>query len=399
MHPEPVGCPRPRATAPLACILALVAIFIVYGSLYPFAFRARPGDAGSFRTLLGTWQEWDRRGDLLSNILLYMPFGFLATHTLRGRTPAALRALLAVLAGTALSASMELMQFYDEGRVSSMGDVYANAIGTAIGATISALLGASMRWPFVRELGANPDASLLLAMFLGYRLYPYVPVIDLHKYLRAIHGLLQQPIPQANDLARFAVTWLFIALVVEALYGLRRWFLLFPALALGVFAARILIVDLTLTSADVAGAIVAFALWAGPLRRLAGRPSLLACLFAGLVAAQRLEPFTFTPIALRGFGWVPFWSLMNGSISVAMQAFFEKFYQYGGLIWLIRRCGVSLAGATALTAALLAATSYAELYLPGRSGEITDAAMAILIGAAFHLLRGATFAGTGYGRR
>jgi hypothetical protein len=113
---------------------------------------------------------------------------------------------------------------------------------------------------------------------------------------------------------------------------------------------------------------------------------ILACLFAALIAALRLAPFTFSPAPLRGFGWVPLWSLMNGSISVAMQAFFEKFYQYGGLIWLLRRGGMSLIAATILTAALLFATSYAEIYLPDRSGEITDATIAVMIGVVFHLL-------------
>jgi hypothetical protein len=83
---------------------------------------------------------------------------------------------------------------------------------------------------------------------------------------------------------------------------------------------------------------------------------------------------------LHDFGWVPFWSMMHGSISVAMQAFFEKFYQYGGLIWLCEQAGLPLVPATGLVSILLLGTSYAEIYLPGRSGEITDTVMAIAIG-------------------
>jgi hypothetical protein len=137
------------------------------------------------------------------------------------------------------------------------------------------------------------------------------------------------------------------------------------------------------------GATVAFVLWAGPLRWLPRRSTVLACVFAGLIVKLRLEPFTFSPVPLHGFGWVPFQSLMNGSISVAMQAFLEKCYLYGGLIWLLGRTRMPLAGATALTASLLLATSYAEIYLSERSGEMTDAAMALMIGVVFHLLRDA----------
>jgi hypothetical protein len=77
---------------------------------------------------------------------------------------------------------------------------------------------------------------------------------------------------------------------------------------------------------------------------------------------------------------------MRGSIGVAIRAFCEKFFQYGGLIWLLRHLGLRIGRATALTAALLFATSWAETYMPGRSAEITDAAMALVIGGVFALL-------------
>lgn len=388
--PSPTGEPPPRAAVPRVGFLALITIFIVYGSLYPFAFHVPSDATGPFRALLGTLRDWDGRGDLLSNILLYLPFGFVLTHALPARIPVAVRLPVAIVAATVLSSVMELTQFYDAGRVTSMGDVYANVIGASVGAVTCALLGAGMRWPLVGELDRHPDAALLLAAFVGYRLYPYVPVIDLHKYWHAVGGWFLHPVPPPSDLARFAVTWLFIAVVVEALYGFRRWLLLFPLFAAGIFLGRILIVDLTLTPADVIGAAIAFILWAGPLRWLPGRPVVFALLFAGLIAALRLQPFSFSPTPLRGFGWIPFFSLMHGSIGVAIQAFLEKCFQYGGSIWLLRRCGMRLTAAVALTAALLFVTSYAEIYLPDRSGEITDAAMAVGIGLAFRLLCSAT---------
>lgn len=374
------------SAVPLICGLALVTTFIVYGSLFPFVYHRPPGANDPFRALIGTWQDWDGRSDLLSNILLYMPFGFLATRVWPPRAPTVARVALAILAGAILSACMECAQFYDEGRVSTLGDVYANAIGATVGATASALIGASMQWPFVKELNLHPDASLLLAAFLGYRVYPYMPVIDLHKYLGATRGLLEHPIPPPGDLARFVVIWLFVSAVIESLYGFGRWVLLFPLLAAAVFAGRIAIVDLSLAPADVEGAAIAFIVWAGLLHWLPGRQVVLACLVAGLIAALRLEPFGFSAVPLRDFGWVPFWSMMHGSVGVAIQAFLEKFYQYGGLIWLLRQAGLNLITATLSTAALLLATSYAEIYLPDRSSEVTDAAMALTIGLAFHLL-------------
>jgi hypothetical protein len=77
---------------------------------------------------------------------------------------------------------------------------------------------------------------------------------------------------------------------------------------------------------------------------------------------------------------------MQGSISVNIQAFCQKFYEYGGLIWLLNRTGMGLPSGMLLTAALLLITSVAECWLPGRSAEITDAVMALALGVAFAML-------------
>ena len=101
--------------------------------------------------------------------------------------------MIATLIGTALASVIEMAQFHDLGRVSSMGDVYANGIGAGVGAVAAALVGVSLRWPLVRELAANHSAALLLTMFFGYRLFPYVPMIDVHKYWRAVQAMLTTP--------------------------------------------------------------------------------------------------------------------------------------------------------------------------------------------------------------
>lgn len=57
------------------------------------------------------------------------------------------------------------------------------------------------------------------------------------------------------------------------------------------------------------------------------------------------------------------------------------------MIWLLNRAGLRLPISTLLAAALLLATSLAECWLPGRSAEITDAVMALVLGGVFAVLR------------
>jgi hypothetical protein len=80
---------------------------------------------------------------------------------------------------------------------------------------------------------------------------------------------------------------------------------------------------------------------------------------------------------------------VGGYTGIALQNAFEKTALYGGLIWLLGRSGIPLPIGRGLTALLLFATSYAQTWLPGRTAEITDAALAVLIGVAFGQLRNA----------
>jgi len=377
---------KPSSAWAYRFVLLLVVLVILYGSLFPFEFQARSYPGGPLSYLLSTWRVWDHRGDLLANILLYMPFGFFAVLALPSRLAAGPKLLLGIIAGVLLAGGVETAQFHDAGRVTSMGDVYANGIGAALGALAGVLLDRSWRWPLVGELVANPVESLLLAMFFAYRLFPYVPVIDLHKYWHAVRPMLLTPSMPPEEFLRYLVTWLFIAALVDVLYGWRRFLLLFPLLCGLEFAGKVAIIGAELKLNDIVSAAAAFVVWLLLLRRLPGKFVLLSLAFAAMIAIERLQPFQFN-VAPQAFGWIPFGSFMRGSISVDIQAFCQKFYEYGGLIWLLNRSGMRLPVGTLLTAALLLVTSFLERWLPGRSAEITDAVMALILGGMFDVFR------------
>lgn len=380
--PRAVKTRRPRAAGAIALII--VAALIAYGSLYPFHWRDRHEAVGAVSFLLGTWRTWDRRGDLLANIILYLPFGFFGVHAVPSRLGRAARLALPILAGACFSVAMELMQFHIAGRVTSMGDVYANTIGTALGAAAGTMFIAPWRWAVLADLAGHAVEAMLIAAWLGYRLYPFVPTIDLHKYWRAIRPLIMAPSLPGLELPRFTILWLVIAWLTESIFGPRRWLLLFPLLAGTEMAGRIIVVHGRLTLPDIAGAVLAGVLWL-MLRRIPGRTALLAVLWLALVVGSRLAPFTFTASA-RAFGWVPFAGFLRGSIAVAAQSLCEKFLLFGGLIWLLHKAGLGLLSATGFTATLLVATSLAQMHLPGRSAGITDAVMTLVIGGVFVLV-------------
>jgi hypothetical protein len=162
---------------------------------------------------------------------------------------------------------------------------------------------------------------------------------------------------------------------------LRRGWLLFPLFIAAVLAAKVVIIGKTLSAAEIAGAGTALAVWLllavsfGARLRVAA----IALLFSAYIIAERLEPFQFTAYG-RAFGWTPFRSFLFGSVEVNITSFLEKAFLYGALIWLLEKSGLRTGVSTILVAIMLFAAGWAETYLPGRSAEVTDALMALLIG-------------------
>jgi VanZ family protein len=368
-----------------AIVTLVIIAVIIYGSLYPFDFRVPQNGIGPLRTFLDSWADKPGRGDFLSNILLYMPLGFFAIHVIRRDSGWWLPMVFAVVLGSALSLAMELTQYYDEGRDTAVSDFYSNALGTLLGAIAGRVMGGNIRGQALREAAGNRVPLMFLTAWVAYRLFPYVPTIDLHKYWDTLKPIVLHPSLTPYDLFRHTAIWLTVGTLIDGVVGPRRSWWAFPLFVAGVLFAKILIIDATLSVAEILGGVLALVLWfaLGASARL--RLTCAALLLGAYVVAARLEPFHFLAQA-GSFNWIPFFGLMEGSIEVDVLSFLEKFFLYGSLVWLFTQAGLRLRFAAIMIAAILLATSWAEIYLPGRSAEITDALMALLIGVVIALM-------------
>ena len=366
-----------RANAKFALIGAAVTIIIIYGSLYPFHFHEAADLNGAVSGLIKTWAGPFGRGDFVSNVLLYLPFGFFWVQAL-GRRPLIHRVFCVIFAGLALSVGIELIQAYDPGRVSSLADVYANTIGTLVGTAAGVILFGLPLPLWAGTVERRPFVVILIACWFGYRLFPYVPVIDLHKYWDAIKPLVFSPQLPPLDVYRHTVVWLSVALLIESLLGNARSRVALLLLVPAVLFARVLIIDAELSPAEVVGGTLAALVWCAAFWRLQTRAPIIAALFAGVVAIQALEPFQFSAVA-HPFGWIPFASFMHGSIEVNVRSFFEKVFTYGTLTWLITRSGYRLTIAAGLGCIFVLCLRVSQVFLPGRSAEITDPIMVLIV--------------------
>ena len=221
---------------------AIIVAVILYGSLYPFTFYQPESGVGPLRNLVRSWAETPGRGDFVANIFFYLPLGFFGSLAFAGSDRTFRRILLVAFAGGLLSTTMELAQYYIAGRVSAADDVYANLIGTVLGAIVGNFAGGDFLWLQFPDIAANRVPCMLLGLWLVYRLYPYVPTIDLHKYWDALKPVVFHPRPTGYDLFRYTAIWLTVGSLIEAVGGGRRGWLRFPLFIAVVLSAKVAII-------------------------------------------------------------------------------------------------------------------------------------------------------------
>jgi glycopeptide antibiotics resistance protein len=332
-------------------------VAILYGSLYPFGFYLHHDPRGPVGVLLESGFRPASRDDVVSNILLYIPFGFFVAYALEKRIVAGVMG--AMFAGFALSLFVELVQFYDIGRYQEISDVCSNTLGALLGGVAA---GAA------RRRLSSVYIGLLLACWFASRWYP-------------------APAPASSilalDLFRYFAAWLVVGLMMETLCGAARsrWALpLFLAITLALRAAAA-----NFELAEIAGGAAAALLWSGVLWRLGGRAKIGAGLLTALVVLLALEPFHFSAIP-RAFGWVPFGGFLAAPPATAIRVFFEKAFLYGGMICVMVQAGLSVGAAAAWGGMLVFGLRLLQVYLPGRSAEITDAILLLMLAGMMKLI-------------
>ena len=114
------------------------------------------------------------------------------------------------------------------------------------------------------------------------------------------------------------------------------------------------------------------------LRRFAWSSPMLAALFAGSIVIRGLAPYHFTSVATP-FSWVPFGGMFQSDRMAAMSIVLGKTFIYGTFVWLLRDSGWRMRYAAAAAAITLAAIEVTQMYLPGRTPEITDPLLALIL--------------------
>lgn len=170
-----------RGPVLLARYLALAWFaLVVYGSLHPFSGWRDTG-VSPFAFLEGGWPRYWTVFDLVTNVLVYMPLGFLLTLALTGVPGRWTGMLLATLLAGSVSFCMESLQTWLPARVPSNLDLACNALGGLLGALYAHHTGPRFFsrvtvWQH-RLLAPIPQAELGLTLLGLWLLVPLSPEI------------------------------------------------------------------------------------------------------------------------------------------------------------------------------------------------------------------------------
>ncbi|HQR04473.1 MAG: VanZ family protein [Proteobacteria bacterium] len=221
-------------------------LLVIYASLHPFSGWRDLG-VPPFAYLDAAWPRYYTGFDLASNVVGYLPLGFLWAATFQARLPRAVALVLTLCLGMLLSLGMETIQNYLPSRVSSNVDLGCNTLGTLLGSIAGVIWGRALlsggRLHQLRNTWIIPGRSgdtglVLLALWLLTQLNPETLLLGSGD-LRHLLGLEQAMNFDAEHFRRIetvvaGVNGLATGLVMSAVLRQRR-----PATILTLFFAAL----------------------------------------------------------------------------------------------------------------------------------------------------------------
>lgn len=365
--------------------LLLAVAFIAYGSLYPFHFEFTEQAAHPLLTVWRGWPlSWDRFivRDVVLNVVLYAPVGFALATLARRRHSRAVSTAAAIAVVFALSTSMELLQVYVPGRDPSSLDVLTNTIGGAIGAAAAILSDRRIRGLKLRKPSA--PAAIILALWALQEFYPFLPDIGRTHVSESLHAAFNLRDLRVSDVWLGVGEWLALGAAMRFAFGHARtaWFVSLMIVGMG---AQMTIAGRNLSAWEPISAAIALLLWHFIPR--GQHAKWFAWILGSGIILRQLEPFYFLSVP-QGFSWIPFAATFQSSREFSIAVVARKAFDYGATIFLLRQAGWKYLSAVGLVVLVLAATEAIQTYLPGRTPEITDPALALLIAAVLVIGQG-----------
>jgi VanZ family protein len=370
-------------------LLAVCLLLVLHGSLYPWRFDTSVPAAAAWSSMWAQAGLWTSLGDVVGNLVLFVPVGWLALRAWPARAQHALvPAALIWLLGVAYASALQVLQFWVPARTPSVSDVLWNAVGMALG-QVAAVVAARLRPPATARAadGATP-AALIALLWLAIEWWPFVPTIDWQHMKNALKPLVLSP--RWHTLSFLAVA-LGVAVVAQIGRAWPRRALLLAGLVSAAAIGKLFLRGQAISLPHAAGWLAGLGFAGAVVWRLDGRRAagLVLCLALGMFTFDELRPFAWTDAPSR-FSWIPFVSSLRGSMVANTLALCWQLFWLGAVML----AGYALGWRPGKLALALAGWAFAlewqQAWLPGRVADITPAVLPLLWWLALPRIRPTT---------
>jgi VanZ family protein len=350
----------------------VLAVLIAYGSLYPFDFTLPQFPGQALRAML-TSILWTSKGDVLGNLLLFVPWGLASGLLYRSGPANYCRAAL----GLALAAILQVLQIALPSRDAALSDIIWNGVGIYVGQFVLAPFAQRLRDEHSGLLHAHTLPLALIALWLATQTLPCIPSLDLALLRANIRAFIA---PDPWLLAPFAVTFAGTLVVGHLALTLLPARFALPALAAllpMVLCARLFIVQNTPHWHDAAALLAGYfsVLLLRTPQRIA--PTAFAILLLSLTLAG-LAPYSWSNWGSH-FNWLPFASYLQGNMLSNLRELLETAWHCAALLWLAYCMGARVQGIGVFVVMWVLMLEIIQMWLPGRSADLTPAVTCALI--------------------
>ncbi len=349
-------------------IIALVYLLIAYGSLFPFNFSLAELSL-QYSKLLRI--ELTSLGDILANIALFIPLGFLYGLIAKQLEKHDINYVL-LLKVTAFALLLQLIQIALPTRDQNITDVLFNLCGF-IGAYYGVLL---LRITFKISMMKLQHLPIAIALtYLLSELVPFVPSIDFQGFKDSIKPLMVLPSVDILGSVLFtSIIWLLVIRLLSfqsMIVPIKTTLLLWLAMLL----SKVIVYSNHLSYIDLISPLLAIFI-ASNIRLTDERITKLLIMVVLLVfTVSSVASLGQTDIIIEMF--IPFHAYLTGQLAVAVQGMLFKLFLFSAMIWLAFELAWPVKKVAFFLAFFITVLETAQLFMPSRTSDYSDVLLVI----------------------
>jgi hypothetical protein len=341
---------------------------VTYGSLYPLQF-APPADlAAAWQRMLFDAGWWRGTGDVVANIVLFVPVGALSWLVLdRWQVTAGRRVLWVLVGGFLFGLALQVLQLWLPRRVPQLSDAVWNLIGLLPGLALAEHTRAPLQRLARMTRSPHHLAYAMGALWLAATWWPLLPALNRRQLRWAWHEVLLGTDFGPADLAAPALGLACVLHLLRQAPWRAGAALALPLLAL----AGKLFFSIQVPSAGqpigwLLGAALGALSWRLPAR---GADIAMTAAAAAALVAPALWPWSWSDSAAT-WPWLPLLFTLEEQRVLHTLALLWQLYACAALMLGARRLGLRPRTTALLTSAALLALEIVQRWMPAQQPDI-----------------------------